>query len=152
MSKSTLGVALFAMALVSTASVRSQQPAPADRLAPASALVGKGTGTSEGQPGAGTVERDYEPAIGGRFIRVRNRSTYAPQAKNPKGEVHEDGGFISSDGARKRRPRNLPAAWPGRVRGGVRDGRTRQGVRGLVAHAIETRAVRSAALSLLIKI
>ena len=35
-------------------------------------------------------------------IRVRNRSTYPPQEKNPKGEVHEDEGLISSDGARTR--------------------------------------------------
>jgi len=40
--------------------------------------------------------------LGSRFIRVRNRSTYPPQAGNPKGEVHEDEGFFSYDRARKR--------------------------------------------------
>ena len=37
-----------------------------------------------------------------RFIRVLNRSTYPPQEKNPKGETHEDEGFISYDRARRR--------------------------------------------------
>lgn len=37
-----------------------------------------------------------------RFIEVRNTSTYPPQDKNPKREVHDDIGYISVDGARKR--------------------------------------------------
>jgi hypothetical protein len=32
---------------------------------------------------------------------VHNESTYPPQEKNPKGEVHQDEGFISFDRARK---------------------------------------------------
>jgi hypothetical protein len=102
MTKPGFTITAFAVAIVITASWSAPQPATTDRLAPVSALVGKWTGTSEGQPGNGTVERDYELALGARFIRVRNRSTYPAQAKNPKGEVHEDEGFISSDGARKR--------------------------------------------------
>jgi len=80
----------------------AEQGAGTNRLAPASALIGKWSGTSEGQPGNGTVEREYELTLGAQFIRVRNRSTYAPQPRNPKGEQHEDEGFISFDGARKR--------------------------------------------------
>lgn len=79
----------------------AQQPAP-DPLGAVAVLVGTWTGTSEGQPGRGTVEREYERALGDRFIRVRNRSTYLPQEKNPKGEIHRDEGFISFDRARKR--------------------------------------------------
>lgn len=77
------------------------QPRAQDGLAAIAPLVGKWVGTSEGQPGAGTVERVYESALGGRFIRVRNRSIYPPQEKNPKGETHEDEGFFSFDRARK---------------------------------------------------
>jgi hypothetical protein len=86
--------------LVFVAPVLAQQSTP-DRLAPVNALVGKWVGTSEGQPGNGTVERTYEHAIGERFVRVRNRSTYPPQPKNPKGETHEDEGFIGFDNGRK---------------------------------------------------
>ena len=88
------------VALVSTTS-GGQQTSP-ESLAPIAPLLGRWTGTSAGQPGNGTVERDYERALGGRFIRVRNRSTYPPQEKNPKGETHEDEGFFSFDRARKR--------------------------------------------------
>jgi len=40
--------------------------------------------------------------LGARFIQVRNRSIYLPQEKNPKGETHEDVGFLSFDSSRKR--------------------------------------------------
>ena len=79
-----------------------QQSNPAEPLAPLSSLVGRWKGTTEGQPGTGSVERVYEIVLGGRFIRVRNRSEYPPQPKNPKGETHEDEGFYSYDRGRKR--------------------------------------------------
>jgi hypothetical protein len=53
--------------------------------------VGRWSGTTEGQPGKGTVEREYTRVLGSRFVQVKNRSTYPAQEKNPKGEVHEDG-------------------------------------------------------------
>jgi len=64
-------------------------------------LIGRWEGTTEGQPGRGTVQREYARVLNGRFIRVRNRSESQPQPKNPKGEIHEDEGFISFDRARK---------------------------------------------------
>ena len=80
----------------------AQAAAPADRLAPLASMIGQWTGTSEGQPGKGQVDRQYERVLGSKFIQVRNRSTYPPQEKNPKGETHEDLGFFSFDSARKR--------------------------------------------------
>jgi hypothetical protein len=80
----------------------AQQPVPTDPLMPLAGLVGRWSGTSEGQPGSGTVEREYERVFGTRFIRARNTSTYPPQAKNPKGEVHHDEGWFSFDTRRKR--------------------------------------------------
>jgi hypothetical protein len=59
-------------------------------------------GTSEGQPGKATVRREYTRVLNSRFVRVHNRSEYPPQDTNPKGEIHEDEGFISFDRARKR--------------------------------------------------
>jgi hypothetical protein len=64
-------------------------------------IVGKWTGTSEGEPGKGTYERSYEIVLNKKFIEVRNKSTYPPSANNPEGEIHEDRGFISYDKARK---------------------------------------------------
>ena len=65
-------------------------------------LVGSWTGAGEGQPGTSTLERQYTFVLNDRFLEVRNKSTYPPQAKNPKGEVHEDRGFMSWDRARRR--------------------------------------------------
>lgn len=75
---------------------------PSDPFQEVAFLIGQWEGTSEGQPGNGTVRRDYERVLHGKFIRVQNTSTYAPQPKNPKGEVHHDVGYFSRDGARKR--------------------------------------------------
>ena len=65
-------------------------------------MIGRWEGTSEGQPGKATVQREYTRALNSRFIHSRNRSEYPPQEKNPKGEIHEDEGWFSFDRARKR--------------------------------------------------
>lgn len=83
-------------------SATRQASASADALASLAPLVGRWTGTIEGQPGNGTVEREYERILNSRFIEVRNRSTYPPQEKNKKGETHEDVGLFSFDSGRKR--------------------------------------------------
>jgi THAP4-like, heme-binding beta-barrel domain len=97
------GMSLVLALALPVALVANVQPSTAtDSLAPVERLVGKWTGTSEGQPGTGKVEREYERVFGTRFIQVRNRSIYLPQEKNPKGETHEDIGFVSFDSMRKR--------------------------------------------------
>ena len=89
--------------LVSAASLTSSgQPPAQDDLAAIAPLLGTWTGAAEGQPGNGTTEREYEHWLGSRFIRARNRTTYPPHEKNPKGERHEDEGVFSYDRARKR--------------------------------------------------
>jgi hypothetical protein len=96
-------VAVIAALGAAPVAVRGQQPAaPPDPFAAVAFLLGLWEGTSEGQPGTAMVRRDYSRALDSRFIRVRNRSEYAPQAKNPKGEIHEDEGFISYDRVRQR--------------------------------------------------
>jgi len=64
-------------------------------------FAGTWLGDSEGQPGNGKYERNYTIIFNKKFIEVRNTSTYPPSQQNPKGEVHEDIGFISYDRARK---------------------------------------------------
>ena len=73
-----------------------------DRWAPIRFLVGEWTGTTEGQAGTGTVKRKYEFILGGKFLRETNTSTYPPQPKNKKGEVHEHLGIFSYDRLRQR--------------------------------------------------
>ncbi|MEO6008982.1 MAG: hypothetical protein ABIU38_13090 [Vicinamibacteraceae bacterium] len=79
----------------------AQSTPPPDPLGTVGSLVGRWSGETEGEPGKGTVEREYEHILNGRFVQVRNRSTYPPQPKNSKGEVHEDIGIFSLDKARK---------------------------------------------------
>jgi hypothetical protein len=101
-----LGFLLFGLVSASTAAISQsatpQSVTPADPLSPVAALVGRWTGTSEGKPGNGTVEREYARILGSRFIQLHNRSSYPAQERNPKGEVHEDRGIFSFDKARKR--------------------------------------------------
>lgn len=64
-------------------------------------MIGTWNGTSDGQPGKGKYERSYAFALNKKFIEVRNKSIYPPSKDKPKGEVHEDHGFISYDRVRK---------------------------------------------------
>jgi hypothetical protein len=72
-----------------------------DPWAPVRFLIGDWDGAAEGQPGTGTVTRTYTSAMKDRYIHERNVSTYPPQERNPKGEVHEHWGFLSYDRIRK---------------------------------------------------
>jgi nitrobindin-like protein len=76
------------------------QAPPNENWTPLKSWLGSWEGTSKGQPGNGTVKREYRFILRDHFIEVRNVSTYAPQPQNPKGEVHEDVGYISYDRGR----------------------------------------------------
>jgi hypothetical protein len=80
----------------------AQKPQSPDPFIDLRFFVGAWEGTSRGQPGEGRVERQYEFALGGKYLKVTNRSSYQPQEKNPKGELHEDLGMMSYDKARSR--------------------------------------------------
>jgi hypothetical protein len=58
-------------------------------------------GTGKGEPGESRVAREYKFTLNNKFMQSIHRSTYAPQPKNLKGEVHDDVGFFSYDKARK---------------------------------------------------
>jgi hypothetical protein len=70
-------------------------------LSPLGRLIGKWRGEGDGEPGHSIVERSYEAVPGGNFVISHNRSSYAPQPKNPKGEIHTDVGWFSFDRAAK---------------------------------------------------
>lgn len=74
----------------------------AEAWAPLRYFLGEWEGTSKGRPGTGRVEREYRMILGGKFLEERNKSTYEPQERNPRGEVHEDWGIFSYDRARQR--------------------------------------------------
>lgn len=64
-------------------------------------FIGSWKGTGSGEPGVSQVERQYRFVLNGKFIEVKHKSVYAPQPKNPKGETHEDLGFVSYDRRQK---------------------------------------------------
>ena len=85
--------------------VGAELPKPAEKenpWKPLRALIGKWEGVVNGEPGSGKAQREYEFIMNNRFMHVRNKSTYPPQEKNPKGETHEDVGFFSYDKAAKK--------------------------------------------------
>ena len=95
---------LFALVvgLLLQASPSTSQPAaPADPWARIRFMVGEWQGESEGQPGRGTVKRTYAFVLHDRFLYEENVSTYPPQPKNEKGEVHEYRSYFSYDRARR---------------------------------------------------
>ena len=70
--------------------------------APMRYFVGSWSGTGEGEGGAAICERNYQWALNGNFIQVRSKSAYAPQEKNPQGEIHEELGYINFNSVEKR--------------------------------------------------
>jgi hypothetical protein len=88
--------------VTSVSATLAQAPSTSpDRWAPVRFLLGSWEGTSTGHAGTATVRREYRLVLGDQFIEERSTSTYLPQEKNPKGEVHEHVSYISYDRARK---------------------------------------------------
>lgn len=96
---SSLGIRMIATALLLVPAV--QPSARTDAWQPLRFFVGKWEGEGTGHPGVSKIEREYRFVLKDKFLRVENRSTYEPQPKNPKGEIHEDWGMISFDKGRK---------------------------------------------------
>jgi hypothetical protein len=69
--------------------------------APFNFFVGSWQGSGNGKPGQSQVERVYEFVLNSQFLYVRSTSLYPPQERNPKGEQHQDWGFISYDKTRR---------------------------------------------------
>lgn len=69
---------------------------------PLKLFVGQWVGEGGGEPGKGTYERTYQFILNKNFIEIKNKSTYQPTDKNPKGEVHQDIGYFSYDKSLKK--------------------------------------------------
>jgi len=77
------------------------QTQPPDAWGPVRKLVGVWEGTTEGEPGAGTVRRSYQFVLKDRYLFEKSVSTYPPQETNKTGEIHEHWSFFSYDRIRK---------------------------------------------------
>lgn len=88
---------LMTLPLVGTA----QTPKPQDVWQPLRVFLGNWKGQGAGEPGKGEYERSYRFIFNERFIEIKNSSSWLPTDQNPKGEVHEDLGYLSYDKGRK---------------------------------------------------
>jgi hypothetical protein len=79
----------------------AQETSKPDVWAPFRFFLGAWEGNSKGQPGNGQVELSFQLVMNDRYLQIKNHSTYPPQEKNPKGEVHQDWGMVSFDKGRK---------------------------------------------------
>ena len=95
----TLRAVLCVAALLASQAIA--QDARPDPWAPVRFMAGEWHGKAEGRAGDGAVTRRYDFVLGDRYLHERNISTYPPQHRNKKGEVHEHWSFISYDRARK---------------------------------------------------
>jgi hypothetical protein len=93
---------MFAVVAASVFAPAAADAPNADPWQPVRFLVGRWTGTVQGEAGNGSVSRNYEFTLNGKFIEERNVSTYPAQQKNRKGEVHEHRSFLSYDRKRQR--------------------------------------------------
>ncbi len=84
------------VALVSTTCM-AQQTRQDSIWQPLRAFLGSWRGKGGGEPGMGDYTRNYQLVLNGRYIEIRNKSTYPPTERHPEGEVHEDWGYFSYD-------------------------------------------------------
>jgi hypothetical protein len=98
----SMSIVVLGATLVLVGAEPFQPDAKLDPWKPLRTLIGKWEGDSNGEPGAGKSEREYTFILNNRFIRVLGKSTYLPQEKNPKGEVHEEMDFYSYDKSAKK--------------------------------------------------
>lgn len=75
----------------------AQEEKKQDIWEPFKFFVGSWKGTGEGKPGKSKLEAEFKFIFNGKFLQVKGKSMFEPQEKNPKGEVHEDLGFVSYD-------------------------------------------------------
>ena len=94
------GVFLLLLAAQTQPATATPTPTPDPWLA-IRFMAGEWEGESEGTPGKGNVKRSYTFVLNDKFLNEQNVSTYPPQPRNPKGEVHHHWSFFSYDLTRR---------------------------------------------------
>jgi hypothetical protein len=94
-------ILIITLLITLPAAICSQTKVATDAWEPFKFFVGIWEGTGSDQPGVSRVQREYRLVLNDKFLHVENKSTYDPQPKNPKGEVHQDWGMMSFDKGRK---------------------------------------------------
>src|SRR3569832_655984 len=90
------------IAVVAVADAAQPDALESDPWQPVRFLLGRWTGTVQGESGNGTAARRYEFTLANRFFAERDVSTYPAQARNRMAEAREHRGFISHDRLRNK--------------------------------------------------
>lgn len=72
-----------------------------DPWRPVKRLLGDWVGEAKGQPGTGSVTRQYRLVLGGRFVQESSESRYLATERHPLGELHQHWAMFSLDTARQ---------------------------------------------------
>jgi hypothetical protein len=83
---------LFLVPLLAVGQEPAKKP---DVWGPFKYFLGNWQGEGKGEAGVSQLEREYQSILNGKYIQIKHKSVYAPQEKKPKGETHEEIGFIS---------------------------------------------------------
>ena len=65
-------------------------------------FVGRWEGQGEGKAGISKGKQEWQFVLRGKFLQVKNETSFEPQGKNLEGEIHEDFGFFSFDQIRRK--------------------------------------------------
>jgi hypothetical protein len=87
---------ILLLILISVCSLAENEPDSTNKN-PFKYFVGSWIGEETGKAGVGEGEREYQFILDNNFLFQKNTSTFEPQEKNPKGEVHQDWAFYSFD-------------------------------------------------------
>jgi hypothetical protein len=82
--------------------VYASDQAEEDIWAPFEFFIGEWTGTGEGKSGESKIEVQFRLVLNRQFLMVKHHSEFKPPEEGPKGETHEDIGYISYDHARNK--------------------------------------------------
>jgi hypothetical protein len=92
-----MGVILVAPIFSGSQSEKSQ-----DIWLPFRFFIGQWEGGGQGKPGISKGFQEFSFILNGRYLHIKNKAVFEPKPNNPKGEVHEDWGFMSYDQSRKK--------------------------------------------------
>jgi len=93
---------LFFILILLPIIVFAQEEKKDDVWSPFKFFVGTWEGTGKGCPGTSKLKAEFKFVLNEKFLQIRGKAVFEPQEKNKKGEVHEDWGFVSYDGIRKK--------------------------------------------------
>ncbi len=93
-------IAVFFIAILLPSVLVAQEEKKPDVWEPFKYFAGSWTGTGDSKSVKAKLEGGFKFIFNGKFLQMKGVSEFEPQGNKPKGEKHEDIGYISYDGIR----------------------------------------------------